>query len=74
VIEFERDAAGRFSKLLTLARFAADRPLVWIDDELTEAARAWAAGRAARTLLLDADPATGLTEELVAAIITFSDV
>jgi hypothetical protein len=59
VIEFERDAAGRFSKLLTLARFAADRPLVWIDDELTEAARAWA---------------TGLAEELVAAIISFLDV
>jgi len=74
VIEFERDASGRFSKLPTLARFAADRPLAWIDDELSDAARAWAAGRAARTLLLDADPAIGLTEQLVAAIIAFSDM
>ncbi|HEU5100341.1 MAG TPA: HAD domain-containing protein [Roseiflexaceae bacterium] len=71
VIEFERDVWGRFSKLPTLARFAAGRPLVWIDDELTDAARAWAAGRAAPTLLLDADPATGLTEQLVAAMAAF---
>jgi hypothetical protein len=72
VIEFERDAAGRFVKLPTLARFAADRPLVWIDDELTDAARAWAAGRTARALLVDADPSIGLTEELVAAIAAFA--
>lgn len=72
VIEFERDTSGRFTKLPVLARFAADRPLVWVDDELTDAARAWAAGRAARTLLLDSDPAIGLNEELVAAIAAFA--
>jgi hypothetical protein len=71
VIEFPRDASGRFTKLPTLARFANNRPLVWVDDELTDAARAWAAGRSAPTLLLDADPAIGLTKEIVAAIASF---
>jgi hypothetical protein len=71
VIEFQRDEAGRFTKLPTIMRFAAGRPLVWIDDELTDAARAWANGRTPPALLIDADPAIGLTEEIVAAIAAF---
>ena len=71
VIEFPRNAAGRFTKLHTVARYAADRPLVWIDDELTDAARAWAAGRATPARLIDADPAIGLTQEIVALAASF---
>jgi len=71
VMEFPRNADGRFTKLPTITRFAAGRPLVWLDDELSDAARAWAASRAAPTLLLDADPAIGLTEQIVALIATF---
>jgi hypothetical protein len=71
VIEFPREADGRFFKLPTIARFAAGRPLVWIDDELTDEAHAWAAARALPTRLVDADPAIGLTEELVALIAAF---
>src|SRR5690349_5469444 len=59
VIEFPRGADGRFFKLPTIMRFAAGRPMVWIDDELTSAAHAWAAGRIPPALLIDVDPAIG---------------
>ena len=47
VMEFPRNADGRFTKLPTITRFAAGRPLVWIDDELSDAAHAWAVSRTA---------------------------
>ena len=71
VIEFPRNPDGRFTKLPTITRFAAGRPLVWIDDELTPAAHAWAAGRTPPARLIDVDPAIGLTEEIVALIAAF---
>ncbi|MEO7908279.1 MAG: HAD domain-containing protein [Roseiflexaceae bacterium] len=71
VIEFPRDADGRFTKLLTITGFAPGRRLVWIDDELTHAAHAWAAGRTPSARLIDVDPAIGLTEEIVAMIAAF---
>jgi hypothetical protein len=70
VIEFPRNADGRFTKLPSITRFAAGRPLVWIDDELTHAAHAWAAGRTPPARLIDVDPAIGLTEEIVTMIAT----
>lgn len=72
VIEFPRDEEGRFAKFPTIARIVDDRPLVWIDDELTPTAHAWARDRVARTLLLDTDPAIGLTQEIVAAATAFA--
>jgi hypothetical protein len=71
VIEFPRDADGRFAKLPTITRFTSGRPLVWIDDELTPAAHSWAASRMPPARLIDVDPAIGLTEEIVALIATF---
>jgi hypothetical protein len=71
VIEFPRNADGRFTKLATITRFAAGRPLVWIDDELTPAAHDWAAGRWPLARLIDVDPAIGLSEEIVTLITTF---
>jgi hypothetical protein len=44
--------------------------VVWIDDELTHAAHAWAAGRTPPARLIDVDPAIGLTEEIVMMIAT----
>ena len=44
---------------------AGDRPAAWIDDMLGPVAYDWAARRPAPTLLLPADPAIGLTRELV---------
>ena len=71
MIEFPRDADGRFIKLPTITRFAAGRRLVWIDDELTLVAHAWAAGRTPPARLIDVDPAIGLTEEIVTLIAAF---
>jgi hypothetical protein len=73
VIEFPRDASGRFAKLPTIAQTVGDRALAWVDDELTPAAHDWAARRPAPTLLLDADPAIGLTEEIVARMDAFGN-
>ncbi len=72
VIEFPRDEAGRFAKFPTIQRLVADHPLIWIDDELTVAIHAWAASRQPPTLLIDADPAVGLTQEMVAVITAFA--
>jgi hypothetical protein len=72
VIEFPRDAAGRFTKFPTIQRMVADKPLIWIDDELTAEVYTWATHRPAPTLLIDADPAIGLTHETVAVIAAFA--
>ena len=45
-----------------------DRPLAWIDDAHDEPCHAWAAARAAPTLLLATTPAVGLTAEHVARL------
>jgi hypothetical protein len=44
------------------------RPLAWIDDAHDAACRKWAAGRPGPTLLVDTDPAVGLTAEHSAAL------
>ena len=52
-------------KLGAIDRYAADRPAAWIDDNLDEECRAWAAARPAPTLLVPTDPAVGVTDEQV---------
>lgn len=49
-------------KLAAIEDFAGDRPLAWIDDAFNDACHAWAAERAAPTLLVATEPATGLQE------------
>lgn len=71
VIEFPRDGTRRFEKFPTIERVVADRALIWIDDELTPAIHAWALQRRSPTLLIDADPAIGLTLEMVATVAGF---
>jgi hypothetical protein len=52
-----------------LVTWAAGRPFVWIDDEITDADRTWvAAHHPGRALLHRVDPRTGLTEHDFAAI------
>ncbi len=49
-------------KLATIDAYAGpQRPLAWIDDAHDEACRAWAAARAAPTLLVATVPAVGLS-------------
>jgi hypothetical protein len=52
-------------KLPHIISYAEGRPLIWIDDELTAEAHAWAAARAAPALLIGIDPAEGLTRGVV---------
>jgi hypothetical protein len=53
------------AKVSAVAAFAGQLPAVWIDDALTEAARVWAAGRRAATLLIPTNPAVGWTRRHV---------
>ena len=48
-------------KLASVNAHAQDRPLAWIDDDLNDAVRAWAAERAAPTLIVETAPSSGLT-------------
>ena len=48
-------------KLDAIDAYAGDRPAAWIDDAHDEACRAWAARRAAPTLLVPTEPAVGFT-------------
>ena len=49
-------------KLDAINDYAAARPAAWIDDNLDEECEAWAAGRAAPTLLLRTESPVGLTD------------
>lgn len=48
-------------KLAAVQQHAQDRPLAWIDDDVNDAVRDWAARRAAPTLIVETAPASGLT-------------
>ena len=65
----EDPPAGLHWKTAGLLRWAAGRPFIWIDDEITEADRRWVAARhRGRALLHRVDPRTGLTEADFAAL------
>ena len=55
-------------KLDSLVAHAGERPVAWIDDAFDDDCRAWAAARAAPTLLVRTDPAVGLTAAHVATL------
>jgi hypothetical protein len=63
-LSFER-SVGRTNahwKLDAIEAHAGDRPLAWIDDAFNDACHEWAAERAAPTLLVETQPASGLTQ------------
>ena len=60
-------------KVEAIDRYAGDRPAAWIDDALDERCQAWARGRAAPTLLIQTEPATGITDEHVERLLRFAD-
>lgn len=63
-LRFER-AVGRANahwKLDAIDAHAGERPLAWIDDAFNDACHAWAQKRTAPTLLVQTEPASGLTE------------
>lgn len=59
-------------KVPAVAAFAGDRPAAWVDDIITEEARAWAEARAAPTLLLQVEPSLGLTRSTVDALLSWA--
>jgi hypothetical protein len=52
-------------KVPPIARFAGQRPVVWIDDRHPAEAWSWSTRRREPTLLIPVVPATGLTREAV---------
>jgi hypothetical protein len=59
-------------KVPAVAAFAGERPAAWVDDIVTPEARAWEAGRAAPTLLLEVDPAVGLVRAQVDELLAWA--
>jgi hypothetical protein len=74
-LAFALEAAGRRRhwKLDAIDGFAGPhRPLAWVDDAHDETCQAWATARAAPTLLVATDPATGLTADHRAQLIAWA--
>lgn len=59
-------------KLPAIDAFAGDRAVAWVDDALDAACHAWAERRAAPTLLVATDPASGLGEDGAIALARFA--
>jgi len=55
-------------KLGAIDEHAGDRPLAWVDDAFNAACWDWAGARAAPTLLVATDPATGLDDRAAATL------
>jgi hypothetical protein len=60
--------AGHWKLAAIDAHAGPDRALAWIDDAFNDACHAWAAARPGPTLLVDTDPARGLTAEQAAQL------
>ena len=56
-------------KLEAIDEYAANRPAAWIDDSLDERCTMWASSRSAPTVLVETDPAVGITDEHVEALL-----
>ena len=69
VIEFP--VSGRdlsFRKLPAVVEAVGDRPCAWIDDAHAPDHYTWADGRDAPTLIIDIDPAVGLTRDVISRL------
>lgn len=65
----EDDESGLHWKTLLLLEWAAGRPFIWVDDEITDADRTWvAAHHRGRALLHHVDHRQGLTDADFAAL------
>jgi HAD domain in Swiss Army Knife RNA repair proteins len=66
-LSFERSVgrANAHWKLDAIEHYAGARPLAWIDDAFNEACHAWADSRDAPTLLVETEPASGITQQHV---------
>jgi hypothetical protein len=60
-------------KVPAVAAYAGSRPAAWVDDIVTPEARDWAAARDAPTLLLEVDPAVGLTRAAIDELLAWAE-
>jgi hypothetical protein len=60
-------------KLDAIDEYAGDRAAAWIDDNLDDACRFWAAEREQPTKLIETRAATGMTEEHVEELLAWAD-
>ena len=60
-------------KLEAIGEYAGDRPAAWLDDSLDERCTRWAKRRRAPTLLVQTEPAVGITDEHVERLLRFAD-
>jgi hypothetical protein len=60
-------------KIEAVDEYARERAAAWIDDSLDERCRAWANGRREPTLLIETDPAVGITERHVEELLAWAD-
>lgn len=75
VIEFDdplEPAPGSW-KLPAVKRWIRQRPFAWVDDDLGPDVHQWGRGREWPTLLLEADPRVGLTDDHVRELVQFAE-
>jgi hypothetical protein len=60
-------------KLEAIGEYAGDRPAAWLDDSLDKRCTRWAEKRSAPTLLVETDPAVGITDADVERLLRFAD-
>jgi hypothetical protein len=60
-------------KLDAIDEYARGRPAAWIDDNLDDACRLWAAHREEPTLLIETRSPTGMTEDHVEELLAWAD-
>ncbi|HEY0644031.1 MAG TPA: HAD domain-containing protein [Nocardioides sp.] len=70
------DGRARFGsshwKVDAIDAYARDRPAAWIDDNMDEECVAWARRRPAPTLLIETEPATGMTDDHVRELLSWA--
>lgn len=59
-------------KIDVINDYAGNRPAAWLDDNLDDECKAWAANRAAPTLLVITDPMIGLIDEQVEELLAWA--
>jgi len=68
VIEFPLSDDLQFRKLPAVIQAVGQRPCAWIDDEHQPDHHTWAKRRGVPTLIIDIDPAVGLTSDVSAQL------
>ena len=73
VIAFPEVPFDPASKLPAIDAFVGGLPVAWVDDVVTPEARQWATNREEPTLLVEVDPAAGLTRSAVDRLLAWAE-